>query len=113
MMTIGSRYTVRGFDGEMLLAGDSGFYWRNELQAPIANTGQALYAGLDYGRVFGSSTAGLVGTQLAGAVLGLRGGFGSGFGRMSYDLFVGMPVYKPEEFQTSGVTGGIQVAYQY
>ncbi|MBV8157919.1 MAG: ShlB/FhaC/HecB family hemolysin secretion/activation protein [Dyella sp.] len=112
-MTIGSRYTVRGFDGEMLLAGESGFYWRNELQAPIANTGQALYAGLDYGRVFGPSTAGLVGTQLAGAVLGLRGGFGSKFGRMSYDLFLGMPVYKPAEFDTAGVTGGMQVAYQY
>jgi len=113
MMTIGSRYTVRGFDGEMLLAGDSGFYWRNELQAPIANTGLALYAGLDYGRVFGPSTAGLVGTKLAGAVLGLRGGFGSRFGRLSYDLFAGMPVYKPATFHTAGVTGGLQVTYQY
>ncbi|AVA35688.1 hemolysin activation/secretion protein [Cupriavidus metallidurans] len=113
MMTIGSRYTVRGFDGEMLLAGDSGFYWRNELQAPVANTGQALYAGLDYGRVFGPSTVGLVGTQLIGAVLGLRGGFGSKFGRLSYDFFVGLPVYKPAAFHTSGVTGGMQVAYQY
>lgn len=58
MMTIGSRYSVRGFDGERLLAGDSGFYWRNELQWALGATGQALYAGLDYGRVFGPSTAG-------------------------------------------------------
>lgn len=56
---------------------------------------------------------GLVGTQLIGAVLGLRGGFGSKFGRLSYDFFVGLPVYKPAAFHTSGVTGGMQVAYQY
>ncbi|MFJ4294422.1 ShlB/FhaC/HecB family hemolysin secretion/activation protein [Cupriavidus sp. NPDC089707] len=113
MMTIGSRYTVRGFDGENLLAGDSGFYWRNELQAPIAATGQAVYAGVDYGRVFGPSTVVLVGKQLAGAVIGLRGGFGSGFGRLSYDVFAGVPIYKPAAFHTAGVTGGLQVTYQY
>ncbi|WP_083492473.1 ShlB/FhaC/HecB family hemolysin secretion/activation protein [Cupriavidus sp. HPC(L)] len=112
-ITIGSRYTVRGFDGENLLAGDRGFYWRNELQLPVANTGQALYAGLDYGRVFGPSTAALVGTQLAGAVLGLRGGVGTGLGAFSYDVFVGTPVYKPTAFHTAGVTGGFQLVYQY
>lgn len=52
-LTIGSRYTVRGFDGETMLAAARGFYWRNELQAPIGQTGQAVYAGLDYGRVWG------------------------------------------------------------
>jgi hemolysin activation/secretion protein len=34
-LTIGGRYTVRGFDGETTLAAARGFYWRNELQAPI------------------------------------------------------------------------------
>ncbi|ABI89334.1 hypothetical protein Bamb_3780 [Burkholderia ambifaria AMMD] len=33
-MTIGSRYTVRGFDGETILAAARGLYWRNELQMP-------------------------------------------------------------------------------
>jgi hemolysin activation/secretion protein len=64
-------------------------------------------------RVLGPSTAGLLGTKLASAVLGLRGGFGSRFGRLSYDLFVRTPVYKPAKFHTAGVTGGMQVAYQY
>ncbi|NUA31222.1 ShlB/FhaC/HecB family hemolysin secretion/activation protein [Cupriavidus basilensis] len=112
-LTIGSRYTVRGFDGESLLAGERGFYWRNELQAPLGGSGQALYAGLDYGRVFGPSTEGLVGTQLAGAVIGLRGGLGSKLGAVSYDLFLGMPVYKPAAFHTAGVTAGFQLVYQY
>lgn len=113
-LTIGSRYTVRGFDGESQLAGERGFYWRNELQAPLGGTGQAFYVGLDYGRVHGPSTRGLVGTQLAGAVIGLRGGAGpSVVGSVSYDVFVGMPVYKPAAFHTAGVTGGVQLVYQY
>lgn len=113
-LTIGSRYTVRGFDGESQLAGERGFYWRNELQAPLGATGQALYVGLDYGRVYGPSTQALVGSQLAGAVIGLRGGAGSQkFGGVSYDVFLGMPVYKPEQFHTAGVTAGMQLVYQY
>lgn len=112
-LTIGSRYTVRGFDSESQLAGERGFYWRNELQAPLGGTGQAIYAGIDYGRVYGPTTAALVGTQLAGAVVGLRGGLGSRFGSVSYDVFVGTPVYKPEAFHTAGVTGGMQLVYQY
>ncbi|MFS8975398.1 ShlB/FhaC/HecB family hemolysin secretion/activation protein [Cupriavidus necator] len=113
LLTIGSRYTVRGFDGENLLAGERGFYWRNELQAPLGGSGQALYAGLDYGRVFGPTTAALAGTQLAGAVIGLRGGLGSRIGAVSYDLFVGTPIYKPTAFHTAEVTAGLQVVYQY
>lgn len=113
-LTIGSRYTVRGFDGESQLAGERGFYWRNELQAPLGASGQAIYVGLDYGRVYGPSTQALVGTQLAGAVIGMRGGVGSQkFGGVSYDVFLGTPVYKPEQFNTAGVMAGMQVVYQY
>ncbi|WP_043947672.1 ShlB/FhaC/HecB family hemolysin secretion/activation protein, partial [Ralstonia solanacearum] len=112
-ITIGSRYTVRGFDGEMSLIGDRGFYWRNELQLPLGPTGQSLYGGLDYGHVYGPSTVGLAGTQLAGAVIGLRGGWGTRAGSISYDLFLGTPVYKPVAFQTAKVTAGFQLIYQY
>ncbi|KWO60429.1 ShlB/FhaC/HecB family hemolysin secretion/activation protein [Burkholderia territorii] len=112
-LTIGSRYTVRGFDGEQLLAGEKGFYWRNELQAPIGQTGQALYAGLDYGHVFGPNTANLAGTQLAGAVIGVKGSLGTRFGNYSYDLFAGTPVYKPSGFNTARVTLGFQLTAQF
>jgi hemolysin activation/secretion protein len=108
-LTIGSRYTVRGFDGETMLAAERGFYWRNELQWPVFQTGQTLYAGLDYGRVFGPNTAALVGTQLAGAVIGIRGGVPAKFVGISYDLFAGTPVYKPEGFPTARWTVGFQL----
>lgn len=112
-LTIGSRYTVRGFDGETMLAAERGFYWRNELQWSIGKTGQALYAGIDYGRVFGPNTAFLAGTQLAGAVIGIRGGLPARFIGFSYDLFVGTPVYKPSGFPTSRVTVGVQATAQF
>ncbi|MFM0320962.1 ShlB/FhaC/HecB family hemolysin secretion/activation protein [Caballeronia glebae] len=111
-LTIGSRYTVRGFDGEQMLAAEKGFYWRNEIQAPIGRTGQSLYAGIDYGRVFGPTTAYLTGTQLVGAVIGIRGGIPAKYAGFSYELFAGTPIYKPSGFPTSRVTVGFQVTAQ-
>ncbi|WP_134167105.1 ShlB/FhaC/HecB family hemolysin secretion/activation protein [Paraburkholderia caballeronis] len=112
-LTIGSRYTVRGFSGETMLAAEKGFYWRNELQMPLGQTGHALYAGLDYGRVWGRSAAWLGGTQLAGAVAGVRGGVPTRLGTYSYDLFAGTPVYKPSGFPASSVTLGFQATGQF
>jgi hemolysin activation/secretion protein len=107
-LTIGS-HTVRGFDGETMLAAERGFYWRNELQWPVLQTGQTLYAGIDYGRVFGPNTAALAGTQLAGAVIGIRGGVPTKYVGVSYDLFAGTPIYKPKNFPTSRWTVGFQL----
>ncbi|GAB7541237.1 hypothetical protein CS8_009000 [Cupriavidus sp. 8B] len=63
--------------------------------------------------MFGPSTEGLVGTQLAGAVIRMRGGLGSKLGSVSYDLFLGTPIYKPATFHTPGVTTGFQLVFQY
>ncbi len=112
-LTIGSRYTVRGFDGETMLAAARGLYWRNELQMPIGQTGQAIYAGLDYGRVWGAQPVALVGTQLAGAVIGIKGSVATRFGGYGYDLFAGTPISKPSGFPTARVTVGFQVTAQF
>jgi hemolysin activation/secretion protein len=112
-LTIGSRYTVRGFDGETMLAAEKGFYWRNELQMPLGQTRQTLYTGIDYGHVFGPNTAFLAGTQLAGAVIGLRGSVGTRIGGFAYDVFAGTPVYKPAAFPTARVTLGFQATAQF
>jgi hemolysin activation/secretion protein len=112
-LSIGSRYTVRGFSGETMLAAEKGFYWRNELQYPLGHTGQTVYVGLDYGRVWGPSAAYLVGTQLAGAAIGVRGGVPTRFGTYSYDLFAGTPLYKPTGFPAASVTLGFQLTGQF
>ena len=112
-LTIGSRYTVRGFSGETMLAAEKGFYWRNELQLALWHTGQTVYAGLDYGRLWGPFTAYLAGTQLAGAVVGLRGGVPAKTGTYGYDVFMGTPVYAPRGFPASRVTLGFQLTAQF
>ncbi|NML34240.1 ShlB/FhaC/HecB family hemolysin secretion/activation protein [Paraburkholderia antibiotica] len=112
-LTIGSRYTVRGFSGETMLAAEKGFYWRNELQYLLGASGQVLYAGLDYGHLWGPSAASLAGTQLAGAAIGLKGSVPSRLGTYSYDVFAGTPIYAPSGFPASSVTIGFQVSGQF
>jgi hemolysin activation/secretion protein len=112
-LAIGSRYTVRGFDGETMLAAEKGFYWRNELQWPVFQTGHTLYVGIDYGHVFGPNTAFLAGTQLAGAVIGVRGGIPAKYVALSYDVFAGTPLYKPAGFPTARVTAGVALTARF
>ena len=107
--SIGGRYTVRGFDGELTLTGERGFYLRNELSLPIADTAQSAYVGFDFGKVYGPSVQYLVGDTLAGATVGLRGGY-KGF---SYDLFSGWSLYKPAQFKTATPAIGFNLTYQY
>jgi len=105
-MAIAGRYTVRGFDGEQMLSGERGVLWRNEIGWNLYSRGHELYLAMDYGRVDGPGTRYLVVHQLAGSALGVRGAL---WGRFSYDLFAGVPLYKPNGFHTSGATAGFSV----
>jgi hemolysin activation/secretion protein len=102
---IGGRYTVRGYDGESVLSAERGWFWRNDLSFTLGDSGQELYAGLDTGQVGGPSSQLLVGTRLSGAVLGLRGAIH----KLSYDIFIGSPVNKPENFKTVSSTAGFSL----
>ncbi|VXD01112.1 Transporter [Enterobacterales bacterium 8AC] len=108
-LSIGGRYTVRGFDGEQNLSGEKGLIWRNELAWKVLASGHELYWGVDYGRVAGPGAHGLAGQQLTGSAIGLRGTL---WQRFSYDLFAGVPIDKPESFHTSGVTTGFSINLQ-
>jgi hemolysin activation/secretion protein len=111
--SIGNRFTVRGFDGQQTLLADHGWFIRNEIVASIASSGQAMYWGLDYGEVGGQSAKNLLGQYLAGTALGLRGGLGSRFGYLSYDVFVAKPINKPQGFETHSTTAGFNLNYSY
>jgi hemolysin activation/secretion protein len=102
---IGGRHSVRGFDGERSLIGERGWWWRNELGLPLGASGAWLYAGLDQGRVGGASARWLTGQRLAGAVLGMRGGWGA----LSADVFIGTPLHRPEGFRTANANAGFQL----
>jgi hemolysin activation/secretion protein len=111
--SIGSRYTVRGFDGEQTLLAERGWYMRNEVGAPLFKTRHELYLGIDHGEVSGPSAGLLAGTQLTGSVIGLRGSFAGVFEGLSYDVFAGWPLSKPDRLQTSEPAAGFQVTYQF
>ncbi|CAN0628104.1 protein of unknown function [Burkholderia multivorans] len=107
--SIGSRYTVRGFDGDTMLAAERGVFIRNDLAVPILQTGQTLYLGLDGGEVFGPQAQNLLGRRLAGAVIGLRG---SPFRNVYYDVFIGGPLYQPAQFPNRWPVAGFSVSFQ-
>ncbi|GHT94404.1 hemolysin secretion/activation protein, ShlB/FhaC/HecB family [Betaproteobacteria bacterium] len=98
---IAGRHTVRGFDGETVLASERGWLVRNDFILPLANGMFSPYLGVDYGEVHGKTSRFLVGKRLLGAALGLKGGYQG----MDYDLFVGAPIYKPDDFKAGGVVG--------
>lgn len=111
-LSIGNRWTVRGFDGERTLSATRGWYLQNTLawKTPLPN--QELYLGADYGEVSGRSDSySLIGHHLAGGVMGLRGSVSSW--NISYDTFAGIPFSKPSGFKTDSVTLGFSVNWQY
>lgn len=63
---------------------------------------------LDYGKVSGPSTEYLLGTELVGSAIGVRGRVGV----FSYDAFVGYPIKKPGGFTTVSRTYGLMLTAQ-
>lgn len=105
---IGGRYTVRGFDGEVSLSGERGWLVRNDLGLTLGG-GQELYLGADYGRIGGPSARWQLGDHLAGAVVGLRGGWQGLF----WDAFVGAPIAKPAGFPAAYTAYGFSLNWTY
>lgn len=108
-ISIGGRYTVRGFSGSRTLSGDYGFYVRNELSLPLEQGRITPYVGLDYGYVNGPSTEWQVGHHLAGAVMGVRGRRSS----LMVDAFVGVPLYQPVGFGSKRRVAGVAMYMNY
>lgn len=108
-VSIGGRYSVRGFDGEVTLMGERGWYWNNNLNWQYWRGHQA-YLGVDVGHVSGPSTQYQLGKTLAGAVIGFKGQIKAG-GNLYYDLYVGRPFYKPQYFRTARTTVGFSLNY--
>ena len=109
MISMGNRYTVRGFDGEVTLMGTNGWYLRNELSTRFPKQKAELYLGLDVGAVYGYGTEVYNGHVIAGTVLGLRGAMDM----LSYDVFAAKPIQKPEGFRTPDVTYGFSLGMKF
>lgn len=111
--TIGNRYAVRGFDGQMTLASEDGWTLRNDLSLNLGNLGQQLYTGLDAGRVGGPSAQYLTGRTLVGAVAGLRGRIAMPYVSASYDLSAGWPLKKPDNLKTQSTVFAATLMFEF
>lgn len=108
-LSIGGRYSVRGFDGELTLSGERGWLWRNELSWNIANKGQSLYLALDGGRVTGREGDMRLGHHLVGTALGMKGTWK----HIYYDFFLGHPISKPTGFRVSNIVTGFNIGLNF
>lgn len=104
-LAIGGRFTVRGFDGLSVLSAERGWLLRNEVSTVLTQQIQG-YIGVDTGHVAGPSAAQLVGQNLTGGVIGLRGQWA----RVQCEVFMGKPLSKPEHFKTSARTAGFSLS---
>ena len=104
---IGSRTTVRGFDGERNLFGNKGLYWQNTIAWNLSSVPVQPYVGMDYGYVMQSENA--IGHKLAGGIAGVR----IEKWNTSLDTFIGTPLYKPHGFATSSMNIGFSLVWRY
>lgn len=97
---IGGRYNVRGFDGELTLSGDHGYYLQQELSVGSMLPATQLYMGLDHGWVKGRTN---ITNQkyLIGAVIGTR----SFYKGIYLETFLGHGLSAPNTIKKQWVSG--------
>jgi hemolysin activation/secretion protein len=106
MFSLGSRYTVRGFDGRSTLQADRGWLLRQEISKSMSGGVQQAYLALDGGHVIQRAGRPLSGSTLIGAATGLRGQWRG----VQFDMFAGMPLRKPQRFETAPYTLGFSLS---
>ncbi len=119
LQTLGSRWSVRGFDAQDVLTGQQQIAWRQDLRLPAFNAAwlPAIqlqpYLGLDYGRITATMTTApqtpKPGRVLAGAAAGLRWA-GHGW---SGDLALAAPLHKPPGFMASSAVWYANLSFNH
>lgn len=108
--TLGSRWSVRGFDARGLLSGTEQITLKQDLRAPGLEWREGWmfqpYAALDVGRVAGGAPGG---RMLAGMAAGVRVQAGGWFG----DVAVAAPLHKPQGFDaaTAAIYASLNFSY--
>ncbi|MEB6856725.1 ShlB/FhaC/HecB family hemolysin secretion/activation protein [Proteus cibi] len=111
-LSIGNRWTIRGFDGERTLSANEGWYIQNTLSWQYPSTAHFAYLGIDYGKLTDNTdNPRLLGKHLAGGVIGIKGSLFSS--KIKYDTFIGTPLSKPDGFKTDHVNLGFSIHFNY
>lgn len=109
-ISLGGRYTVNGFDGEVMLGGATGGYWRNSLNFSLHRR-FSPYAGMDVGHIATNAAQGIAGGNISGVHVGARG---QAVG-LDWDAFVGFPLDAPRAIreQSPSRVVGFRLATQF
>lgn len=106
--SIGGWNAVRGFSGDINLSAENGFYIRNTIEIPTSNINN-VYLGIDYGKVSGQYSSELLGTELVGAAIGIKGRYKN----MTYNIFGAYPIKKPKGFKVPQRLLGLQFNFKW
>ncbi|QER39657.1 ShlB/FhaC/HecB family hemolysin secretion/activation protein [Acinetobacter suaedae] len=104
---IGGRYSVRGFDGDIMLSGDNGHYLQQEMSFNSSISNTQFYFGIDQGWVNGRNSI-PDNRHLLGTVFGLR----SYYQGIYLDAFAGHGLIAPKNLDKDWVTG-FSLSYSY
>lgn len=110
-MMIGGYGSVRGALGNSL-AGDSGYYWRNELSLPWRAPAQGsmwggrVYVGYDFGRV-SNRAAGVPSGSMSGVTLGTAVQWGS----LNLDIFASRTLRVPAPMKPEAGRVGVRLSH--
>lgn len=103
---IGGRYSVRGFDGEVMLSGDNGHFLQQEINVNLPFNSQ-FYVGVDQGWIGGEHS--ISGQRyLAGGVAGMR----TYYQGLYLDAFAGHGLVAPSSMKREMITG-FSLSYSY
>lgn len=90
-LSLGSYYTVRGFDDDFTLQGERGWYSQNNLHWHYLPHHQ-IYLGVDYGYISGTTGKLQNKQKISGTILGIKGEKAFKENRFTYHLFISQPI---------------------
>ncbi|HCO0316289.1 TPA: ShlB/FhaC/HecB family hemolysin secretion/activation protein, partial [Escherichia coli] len=105
-ITVGDRWSIRGFENSVGLSGNDGFYIKNTLAFPLPGMKANYYAGLDFGQVYQDASYG--DESLVGSAVGIDGNIKS----LEYNFSVSTPLKYPATLDIDRVNVNFNFSYQ-
>lgn len=105
-ITVGDRWSIRGFENSVGLSGKDGLYIKNTLAFPLPRMKANYYAGLDFGQVYKDASYG--DESLMGAAVGIDGNIKS----LEYNFSVSTPLKYPATLDIDRVNVNFNFSYQ-
>lgn len=105
-ITIGDRWSVRGFENSVGLTGNSGYYLQNTLYHPVRNINASYYIGVDGGQMRRDQTWGE--EFIIGGTVGIQGSIKS----LGYDSSLSVPLKYPGSMDVDKLNFNLNLTYQ-